>query len=111
MGEFLLTYTSVTVTTAETTLVETNLATDGITEVALDANAFLAGDTHVFRLYRKVDGTNYRKEDEYTVSGAPTFPFLSVSGWANKDMDYKVTCQRTGGATNRAVGVRTMTRV
>lgn len=105
-------YDSVTVTTTETTLYESNLTGDRLVYVDIDVSTFQSGDTFVLRLYEKVDGTNYRLVDDETFSGAQTYSGVRVldAKWANAAMDVKVTMQKTAG-TDRAVGVRKRAKV
>ena len=110
MGGYLLSYSSITVTDTETTLVESAINSDGEVNVTLDLAALISGDTFEVRIYVKVDGTNYRLADAIQFSGAQTYPAKRIAAeWANADMDLKVAAIRLAGA-NRAFGVRTRTR-
>jgi len=89
---------TVTVTATETTIFETNVVNPAMLFGYVDLSNMASGDTFVFRTYVKIDGTNYRKADEVTLSGAQSTPVLKiVTSFVSSVCTFKLTGQRTAG--------------
>lgn len=74
-----------------------------IPEGIIDLSGMLAGDTYVVREYFKVDGINYRKIFEDTLSDVQSIaayrvhPKVFAASATYTNRDYKVTVEKTAG--------------
>jgi len=91
---------------AEETIVETNLAAPFLFYMLIDLMNMVAGDCFTFRVYQKVDGTNYRLKDSQQFIDAQTIDVYQIEGlYGDADCDIKVTVTRSSG-TNRSFPYR-----
>lgn len=103
---------SVVMDGTEKTVVETTSVGDAQLDVDADFNSMASGDTIVVRVYKRVDGTNYRLFDSFTLSGAQTYAAKSLvsATWYNDVNRVKVTLQQTAGV-NRTIPWHSRARV
>lgn len=69
--------------------------------IDIDLSNMAAGDTTVIKVYKMVDGTNYRLTQQTTYTDAQTLTGITIKGDDGGVSGYKVTLQQTAG-TNRA---------
>lgn len=98
----LSTGTHTTASGNEETIVTTAIGVPGIFYMDFDLNNLALGDDFTFRVYKRVDGANYRLKSEQQFIGAPTIKVLEIEGvYLDSTMQMRVTVQRNSG-TNRA---------
>lgn len=89
----------------EDTVFTTAALGPGILHANFDINALVAGDDITFRVYKRVDGANYRLHSEQQFVGVPTLKTYSIDEFVDATMHIQVRTLRTS-PTNRAFPYR-----
>ncbi len=100
------TATHTTTTAAEETILTTAYTVPGLFYFDLDLANMVAGDDFTIRVYKRVDGTNYRLKSQQNYVGAQTIDVYEIEGlYFDSGQQIRLTIQRNSG-TDRAFPYR-----